>query len=166
MIDLFSFDKSLKSTWIKKDVLKNCGSENILTSNLNTKDTLEISKVSNAFFRETLEIWGEINFQNQVMSEEHFLDQPLWYDSLIKIGNKPVFSKDWLGKGVTKVRHLLGNDNNIFLSLNDFCLKYNLNVRPLSFYGIVTAVKSLRNSTWQISKDIISKSTAVFALGW
>ena len=48
MIDLFSFNKSLKSTWIKKyldtnnngkgklfldDVLKNCGGENILTSN-------------------------------------------------------------------------------------------------------------------------------------
>ena len=51
MIDLFSFNKSLKSTWIKKyldtsnngkwklfldGVLKNCGGENILTSNLNT----------------------------------------------------------------------------------------------------------------------------------
>ena len=66
MIDLFSFNKSLKSTWIKKyldtnnngkwklfldDVLKNCGSENILTSNLNIRDTLEITKVSNSFFR-------------------------------------------------------------------------------------------------------------------
>ena len=71
------------------------------------------------------------------------------------IGNKPVFFKDWFGKGVTKVKHLLGNDNNTFLSLNDFCLNYNLNVRPLSFYGIVAAVKSLRNSTWQISKGSI-----------
>ena len=66
MIDLFSFNKSLKSTWIKKyldtnnngkwklfldDVLKNCGGENILTSNLNIRDTLEITKVSNAFFQ-------------------------------------------------------------------------------------------------------------------
>ena len=87
MIDLFSFNKSLKSTWITKyldtnnngkwklfldDVLKNCGGENILTSNLNIRDTLEITKVSNAFFREILEIWGEINFENQIMSEEHF----------------------------------------------------------------------------------------------
>ena len=86
IIDLFSFNKSLKSTWIKKyldtnnngkwklfldDVLKNCGGENILTSNLNNRDT----KLSNAFFREILEIWGEINFENQVMSEEHFLDK-------------------------------------------------------------------------------------------
>ena len=113
------------------DVLKNCGGENILTSNLNTRDTLEITKVSNAFFRD-IEIWGEINFESQIMSEKHFLDQPLWYNSLIRIGNKPVFFKDWLGKGVTKMRHLLGNDNNTFLSLNDFCLKYNLNRRSPS----------------------------------
>ena len=145
------------------DVLKNCGGENILTSNLNTRDTLEITKVLNAFFREILEIWGEINFENQIMSKEHFLDQPLWYNSLIRIGNKPVFFKDWLGKGVTKVRHLLGNDNNTFLSLNNFCLKYNLNAHPLSFYGIVAAVKSLRNSTWQISKDIIQEHGSFLA---
>ena len=77
MIDLFSFNKSLKSTWVKKyldtnnngkwklfldDALKNCSGENILTSNLNIRDTLEITKVSNAFFREILEIWGVINF--------------------------------------------------------------------------------------------------------
>ena len=97
------------------------------------------------------------------MSEEHFLDQPLWYNSLIRIGNKPVFFKDWLGKGVTKVRHLLGNHNNTFLSLNDFRLKYNLNAHPLSFYGIVAAVKSLRNSTWQISKDIIQEHGSFLA---
>ena len=69
MIDLFSFNKSLKSTWVKKyldtnnngkwklfldEVLKNCGGENILTSNLNIRDTLEITKVSNAFFREII----------------------------------------------------------------------------------------------------------------
>ena len=112
---------------------------------------MEITKVSNAFFREILEIWGEINFRGTP------LDQPLWYNSPIRMGNNPVFSKDRLGKGVTKVRHLLGNDNNTFLSPNDFCLKYNLNVRPLIFYGIVVAVKSLRNSTWQISKDIIQE---------
>ena len=71
MIDLFSFNKSLKFTWIKKyldpenngkwklfmdDALQNYGGKNILTSNLNVRDTLAITKVSNAFFRELLEI--------------------------------------------------------------------------------------------------------------
>ena len=53
MIDLFSFNKSLKLTWIKKylepdnngkwklfmdDALKNYGGKSILTSNLNVRD--------------------------------------------------------------------------------------------------------------------------------
>ena len=40
---------------------------------------------------ELLEIWGEINFESQIVSEEHFLDQPLWCYSLIRISNKPGF---------------------------------------------------------------------------
>ena len=94
MIDLsfFFFNKSLKLTWIKKinpwnlitmdsgkvmgDPLKKYGSRNILTSNLNVRDTLGVTRVSNAFSRVLLEIWGEIKFENQIVSEEHFLDQP------------------------------------------------------------------------------------------
>ena len=47
------------------------------------------------------------------------------------------------------MKHLLGSDNS-FLSLNDFCCKYEIDPRPLSFYGLISAVKSLRsNSNFQ-----------------
>ena len=49
---------------------------------------------------------GMINFESQIVSE-HFLDQPLWYNCLIRINSKPV----------NKVRHLLRDDNISFLSL-------------------------------------------------
>ena len=39
--------------------------------------------------------------------------------------------------------HLLGMDNN-FLSLNDFRCKYEIDPRPLSFYGLTSAVKPVR----------------------
>ena len=41
------------------------------------------------------------------------------------------------------MKHLLGQDNN-FLSLNDFHCKYEIDPHPLSFYGLISAVKSLR----------------------
>ena len=41
------------------------------------------------------------------------------------------------------MKHLLGPDNN-FLSLNDFRCKYEIDPRPLSFYGLISAVKALR----------------------
>lgn len=64
MIDLFSFNKSLKLTWIKKylepdnngklklymdDALKNYGGKTILTSNLHVRGTSGITKVSMPF---------------------------------------------------------------------------------------------------------------------
>ena len=141
MIDIFSFNKSRKATWIKK-YLDNSNNGNgncfwirpfkitvakvFCPRNLNVRDTLDLTKVSDDVFRELLERWGEINFEKQITSENHLLDQPLWFNSLIRIDNKPVFFKEWFAKGITTVKHLLRMGTNIFLSLNDFCQKYNL----------------------------------------
>ena len=45
--------------------LQNHGGKNILSFNLNVRDTLDLTKVSDDFFKELLEIWGEINFENK-----------------------------------------------------------------------------------------------------
>ena len=117
--------------------------------NLNVRDTLSTITTSNVFLKELLGIWAEVNFEPEIMSREHFLDQQLWHNSLIKIANKTVFLKNWFTKGITWVKHLLGSDNT-FLSLNNFCCKYEIEPRPLSFYGLISAVKSLRsNSNFQ-----------------
>ena len=42
------------------------------------------------------------------------------------------------------IQHLSGPANT-FLSLNDFRCKYEIDPRPLSFYGLISAVESLRN---------------------
>ena len=62
------------------------------------------------------------------------------------------------------MKHLLGADNN-FLSLNDFRCKYGIDPRPLSFYGLISAVKSLRTdlqskkATPLIYKKLISNKS-------
>ncbi len=45
------------------------------------------------------------------------------------------------------VKDLLGSDTNTFVSLEDFCLKYQLDPRLLSFYGLILAVKALRSKS-------------------
>ena len=62
-----------------------------------------VIKVSDPFVKEGLEIWSEISFEETVTSYKHFRSLPLWHNSLIRIGNKPVFYQDWFLKGISKV---------------------------------------------------------------
>ena len=109
--------------------------------NLDVRDTLSTITTSDAFLKELLGIWAEVNFEPEIASKDHFLNQQLWHNSLIKIANRTgFFFQNWFTKGITRVTHLLGMDNN-FLSLNDFRCKYEIDPRPLSFYGLTSAVK-------------------------
>ena len=119
----------------------------LFSCNLNIRDTLATITTSDAFLKEILEIWAEVNFDSKITSKDQFLDQPLWHNSLIKIANKPVFFKEWCTKGKIMVKHLLGPDNNTFLSLKDFRLKYDFDPPPLRLYGLISAVKSLRTKS-------------------
>ena len=122
MIDIASFNRSLKATRIKECLGKeNCGSwksffdseldkyggEVTLTGNLNIIYSRNIIKVTDPFFKEILEIWSEANYDENIMSDYHLRSSPLWYNLLIKVENRPVFYKDWFLKGITKVEHLM-----------------------------------------------------------
>ena len=105
MIDIASFNKSLKATCIQKYLdpenhsqwkrlfdsdLVRYGDEAILKGNLNKKDINNLT-ISDPFVKEMLEIWSEVFFQETIVSDEHLLSSPLWQNSLIRIQNKPVF---------------------------------------------------------------------------
>ena len=84
---------------------------------------------------------------------QHFQEQNLWHNSLIRVENKPIFFKDWCSKGTTKVKHLQKPECNSYLSLKDFQSKYALNAVPLRFYGLISAVKALGNSSLKQAND-------------
>ena len=80
---------------------------------------------------------------DQVSSDIAFQEQFLWFNSLIRIDNKPIFFKEWFEIGISKVKHLQsGNDN--FLTLKDFASKHDLRVRLLSF--LLSAVKQIHKN--------------------
>ena len=142
MIDIESFCKSLKATWIKKYL----DEEN--QSNLNTKDTKDILKPKAGFISEVLAVWAEAFLEDRIILENHFLNQSLWYNSLIRIDNCPVFYPEWHRKGTTKVKHLKDNSNN-FLSLFELQARYRLKVCPFKCCGLLSTLKSL----WRTHKD-------------
>ena len=102
--------KMIKLTWIKKyldssnkgewkifldlKLGKNTG-ELVFAGNLSVKDTKIKFKNSDSFTKELLKIWAEVNFEHEINSKEQLFQQPLWFNSLISIGNQPIFLKDW-----------------------------------------------------------------------
>ena len=148
MIDIQSFTKSLKATWIKTYLdegnqgLHRHGGSIVLTRNLNKKDTIENLKIKNCFIKETPLIRAEVNFEDHIMSEKQSLEQILWYNSLIRIDNCPFFYQEWLDRGITKVKHLKNASNN-FLALAEMKRKYSINFCPLKCSGLMSALKSL-----------------------
>ena len=104
---------------------------------------MEITDVNNTLVREILSIWAEVNFEGSVKSQNQFLEQPLWYNSLIKVGNKPIFYKKLFLKGISKVKHIM-RDCNKFFSLAEVSNIYNIQIQPLTFFGLVSSVRSIR----------------------
>jgi len=82
----------------------------LFSYNLNVKDILSTITTSDGFLKELLEVWAEVDFVPEIASKNHFLDQQLWHNSLIKIAKETIFSQNWFNKGITRVKHLLGSD--------------------------------------------------------
>ena len=130
MVDLSSFNNSLKTTWIRKYLdtsnhgkwkefveleLGKHGSSLIFKGNLNKTDSLKTFSIKDNFTRELLEIWSEVNFEVVIKTKQQFLEQPLWHNSLIRINSKPIFEKKLFLRGISKVKDLMKEPCN-FLS--------------------------------------------------
>lgn len=158
MIDLFSFNKSLKTIWIKKYLdktnlgkwklffdleLSRYGGEAVFLGNLDKTDTKRSFQTSDTFINEILQIWAEVNHTDNILSLQHYNEQPLWNNSLIRIDRKPAFIRQWLKEGILSIEHLKKNPTT-FLSYKEFQTKYSLKPCFLAFNGIISTLKSLR----------------------
>ena len=100
-----------------------------LTSNLNTEELKKL-RLKDSFIKEFLTIWSETNFEDRILSVNHFLNQTLWHSSLWH--TSPVFYPEWHYKGITKVKHLKDDSNN-FLSPLELQAKFR-------HYGLISAL--------------------------
>ena len=170
MVDLSSFNKSLKTSWIQKYLdtsnhgkwkefveleLGKHGGSLIFKGNLNKTDSLKTISVKNNFTRELLEIWSEINFEDVIKTKQQFLEQSLWHNSLIRIDNKPIFEKKLFLRRILKVKDLMKESCN-FLCLQDFIEIYKMQIKPLKFYGLIFALKDHYNKNFPKGLSTVS----------
>ena len=135
-----------------EEELEKYGGKLLFTDNLNKKDTMELIDVNIALIREILCMWAEVNFEGSVQSQNQFLEQPLWYNSLIRVGKKPIFYTKLFLKGISKVKHIM-RDYNKFFSLAEVSNIYNIQIEPLTFLGLVSSVRSVRTPVTEESSE-------------
>ena len=160
MIDIKSFNKALKSTWVKKYLdndnhgkwklffdseLHDFGGAVIFNGDLNKNYLPKFIHISDAFTKEILQVRSEINYDDNTTSTENLLSLPLWQNSLVRIGNKPIYYKSWSFKGIEKVRHLMKDADNL-LSFTEFKERFDVKTNFLVYHGMLSCIKILRNA--------------------
>ena len=136
------------------------GGDVIFKGNLNKNDLPKFIHISDAFTSEILKIWSEISYNGNITSTEHLLSLPLWQNSLLRIGNKPVYYKSWSSKGIQNVRHLMKDAHN-FLSFAGLKERFDVKTNFLVYNGLVLCIKLLRNAIENQNKTNRSFSTFV-----
>ena len=120
------------------------GGDVIFKGNLNKNDLAKFIHISDAFTSEILKIWSEISYNGNITSTEHLLSLPLWQNSLVRIGNKPIYYKSWSSKGIQNVKHLMKDADN-FLSFTELEERFDVKTNFLVHHGLVSCIKLFRN---------------------
>ena len=143
LVDLSKKDDSIKISWVKaisKDAylrrlafaqLQPTLQEDIFKCNLNEQDIEKEFKPG--FWRDVLLAWSRVAFTKDIdiLNQADILRQVIWYNSAIRIGNKPVFYKNAYEKGLTTLYDLLDDQLNLMSNIN-LCNKYGLTTMQLN----------------------------------
>ena len=151
MIDIETYIKSLKLTWVRKmfqgldNVWVNLFSEindfdKTLLLQMGSDFTRTKSRViKNYFWKEVLEILS--TFMETVCSKEEkeILQMPLWFNPFIRINKKYVFYKSMYDKGFHHIQDLF-QENGEFLSYAHFTKILNKPFPFTKFFGLKNAI--------------------------
>ena len=93
------------------------------------------------FTKELIEIWPCLNFKKQ---PSEFSSIPIWYNSFVRIDNKPIYYKNWYKAGILFENHLLG-ENSHFLTFDAFKEKFSVKINFLQYQSVVSAVSRMKS---------------------
>ena len=89
---------------------KKHGSKLLLTGNLNQADVAGLN-IQDIFTKEVIEIWSNLNYEEK---PTYIGNSPIWYYSLIRIANQPVFDRNWSRAGVNQVKDILDHTSDFY----------------------------------------------------
>ena len=107
MVDIYKKDQSLKITWIKRiweepeyhicptlDKVNKIPTKLLFKCNLHSKDIAHCwKKLPVPFWVDMMQHWCEYNYTNIKDCSDDVLNEIIWFNSNIRVQNKPVFHK-------------------------------------------------------------------------
>ena len=146
--DIKTFINALKLTWIQKLQKTEHKWKDILTHVYPDINKTQIlgpglygnSNHANKFWEDVFKIYDQFWYKSKPSTAEELLAEPIFHNRNVQIGNKIIFHRDWINKGVYKIGHLI-DDTGEFYSYQRFSAKYGIRINPLSYLGCVHAVK-------------------------
>ena len=130
-------DMSLKIQWIFR-LMKNESLKNIAYSLMGNKlgdlilrvqlraEHFELLRCENLFWTDVLRIWLKVNYEAPI-SNQQVKEQVIWFNSNIKVDNKPFIFRKWYENGISQIKDLLDDEGN-FLSYRQLANKFSLSL--------------------------------------
>ena len=156
MLDIQSFNYALKAKWVQKYLddsnqakwklffdyfIKKHDGKLLLTGNLNQAYVAGLN-IQDTFTKEVIEIWSSLNYEENLTDVGN---TPIWYNSLIRIANQPIFYRKWSRAGGNQAKDILDHKSD-FLKYEDFKPRYKVKTTFITYYGVVSATAKLKKS--------------------
>ena len=153
--DIFVKNKALKIAWIQRLLIDNGNSwskfiykhtpiksNQFWNCNLNNQDIIiVIDKCRNMMIKDIIKYWFQYKFTLLRDVTECAL-QNIVGNSLIRVGNKPIYNKDLIENNILMVIHLF-DSNGLVRSYEHFILQHGVNINYVTYYGIIMAIPNI-----------------------
>ena len=156
LVNMIQKDHALKIQWVHRllkmdhnnitkiiayDLMENPIKDLIWQTQLHVEDVKTLSKAEN-FWIDVLTSWCHLNYLEEMTSKSQVLSQVIWFNSNIKIDNKPIFYKNWYKAGITILQDLY-NINGSFKQVGEIEKDYKIKVCFTELEGIKAALPDL-----------------------
>ena len=153
MIHVSAFIKKLKLSWVRDFLFKDKSWKYIQKSidknklfNCGPEYAIQKSKlISNCFWRDILQIWGDfcekVEFESKCVALT-----PIFFNKNIRVNNKCIYFKSWADKQIFYVNDIIDTNGN-FYSYNEFQEIFDVGTNFIDYYSVVSSIKQwLRTS--------------------
>ena len=153
MVKIQQFIEALKITWIRRSISTDTKWKYLLlTAFPNIKDFYlfgqdfllsKLNQIDNKFWHDTLQAWAKFINKIEIKSWDDFLKTPIWYNTLLKVGGKSIFYRNWVEKGILNIYDIMDSKGEV-LELNYLQNTVGVRTNFIEYQGVINAITTLR----------------------